>query len=70
MRHNIQSIGARAEKLGIIGIDSERAPMTFFIDPDDKTRVAVVTGTAKAIFTRRQLEAIAAEVPEILRMYG
>ena len=70
MRFERDSVGATAETLGIIGIEFVGAPMTCYIDPEDKKRACIVTNRNRVIYTRAELNAIVAEAPEILEMYA
>lgn len=62
-------IGATAVDLGLLGIESQKAAMTYYIDPADKKRIGIVTEQTKVILSRKHLEAIVAEVPEIVELY-
>ena len=65
-----EAIGTKAETLGIIGIEFVGAPMTCYIDPEDKKRACIVTNRNRVIYTRAELNAIVAEAPEIMEMYA
>ena len=69
-RFERDSIGATAENLGFIGIEFIGAPITCYIDPEDKKRVCIVTNRNRTIYTRQELFALTEELPEILEMYA